>query len=83
MKEPLADRADSNSIKFPFICPGGQSNRLGKKKKKKAKRFAQQLRGPTFAQSRMDPPSVSLPGPLLPFLPRSSHMFLPPTNVWK
>ena len=51
--------ADSNSIKVPFICRGGRSNRLGRASEaQKARRFAQQLRGPTFAGSCMDSPSV-------------------------
>lgn len=58
---------DSNSIKVPFICRGGPSNRQGREREaEKASRFAQQLRGPTFAGSCMDSPSVP---PLLPFSP--------------
>lgn len=53
---------DSNSIKAPFICRGGPSNRLGRAREaQKASRFAQQLRGPTFAGSCMDSPSVPTP----------------------
>lgn len=75
---------DSNSIKVPFICRGGPSNRLGREREaEKASRFAQQLRGPTFAGSCMDSPSVPPHHrPSFPFTSSpSSHMFLPPTNV--
>lgn len=64
---------DSNSIKAPFICRGGPSNRLGRAREaQKASRFAQQLRGPTFAGSCMDLPSVPTP-PLPPPPPPPVH----------
>lgn len=61
-KETPRSSSDSNSIKVPFICRGGPSNRLGREREaEKASRFAQQLRGPTFAGSCMDSPSVPTP----------------------
>ncbi|CAB1421186.1 unnamed protein product [Pleuronectes platessa] len=63
--------ADSNSIKVPFICQGGPSNRLGRASEaEKATRFAQQHRGPTFAGSCMDSPSVPAPS----LLPQFTHV---------
>lgn len=74
-RRPSRSSTDSNSIKVPFICRGGPSNRLGREREaEKASRFAQQLRGPTFAGSCMDSPSVPPETP-------SHHPSTPPPPV--
>ena len=75
--------ADSNSIKVPFICQGGPSNRLGRERESELQRKLQgllnstevpPLPGPAWIHHLCRPPPSSPSSP-------SSHMFLPPTNV--
>lgn len=72
--------ADSNSIKLPFICRGGRSNRLGRAREVCSAAQRSHLHWVLHGFTICAPHPPTLHPPSSSSSP-SSHMFLPPTNV--